>query len=462
MRPLPDRIAIVGLGVSGMAAARYVLAHRESDPRISLSLYDSSASDELQERTRELAEAGARVRLGVDSVDEPCDLAIVSPGIAPSSPLHVSVRRVADRVVGELEFAYERSRSPWMAVTGTNGKTTVTSLCAHLLTSAGVPAEAVGNIGDPAIALVDELGASTALVAEVSSFQLALTESFRPRVAVLLNITPDHIDWHGSLEAYAADKARLFRNMGSDDTAVIDVDDPGSAPYAQHLEDRGLTVIRVSRFGLPDGGAGLVDGMLMLSTALGPVPLLPASALRIRGNHNVSNALAAAAAVHAWGIDARSIAAGLSTFEPIAHRLEPVGTVNGVEYINDSKATNPGASLMALTAYEERPVILLMGGRNKGSDFGELAVRAGHATRSVIVFGEAAREIVQALDSVGVEYAACETMLQAVELSAGLAVAGDVVLLSPACASFDEFDGYAHRGRVFRDAVSRLDSGERR
>lgn len=458
MRALPDSIAVIGLGVSGMAAARYVMSHRADHPGVSLALYDSSASDELVERTREFVEAGVRVTLGADALDEPCDLAIVSPGIPPRSPLHISARANAARVVGELEFAFERSHSPWLAITGTNGKTTVTSLCAHLLTSAGVPAEAVGNIGDPAIALVDELGPSTALVAEVSSFQLALTETFRPRVAVLLNITPDHIDWHGSLEAYAADKARLFRNMGPDDTAVIDVDDPGSAPYAQHLEDRGISVIRVSRRGLQVGGAGVVDGILVLSTQQGTVPLMPASELKIRGDHNVSNALAAAAAAHAWGIDSRAIARGLSSFEPIEHRLEPAGSVLDVEYINDSKATNPGASLMALTAYQDHPVILLLGGRNKGSDFVELAVTAGRATKSVIVFGEAANEIARALESVGVEYALCETMLHAVTRASEIAEPGDAVLLSPACASFDEFDGYSHRGRVFKAAVAQMSS----
>ncbi|MDO8987800.1 MAG: UDP-N-acetylmuramoyl-L-alanine--D-glutamate ligase, partial [Coriobacteriia bacterium] len=347
MRALSDSIAVVGLGVSGLAVARYIYKHQGMIP-ISMSVYDSADNDRLRLLALELAEAGADVHLGAETVDGRFRVAVVSPGIMPKSPLRRSVQQAADRVIGEIEFAFERSVSPWLAVTGTNGKTTVTSLCVHLLTSAGVPAEAVGNIGVPPITLVDEVGPSTALVAEVSSFQLALTDAFRPRVAVLLNITPDHIDWHGSFQAYAADKAKLFANMGPDDCAVIDIDDSGSAPLAETVAARGVRVMRVSRVGLPMGGAGLVDGWLTLDTPAGPIRVLKASSLKIRGDHNVSNALAATAAVHSWGIDIDAIARGLLGFEPIKHRLEPVGVNDGVDYINDSKATNPGATIMAL------------------------------------------------------------------------------------------------------------------
>lgn len=453
MRALPENIAIVGLGVSGVAAARYVLAQGESGASGTLAIYDAAENDRLRVLAEEFGALGVRVRLGADSVDAPVDLAIVSPGIPPSSRLRQSVMAVATRVIGEIEFAFERSHAPWLAVTGTNGKTTVTSLTAHLLTTAGVPAEAVGNIGEPPIALVDDIGPSTALVAELSSFQLALTEDFCPRVAVLLNITPDHIDWHGSLDAYAADKARLFANMGVDDCAVIDIDDAGSAPFADIVTARGVKVARVSRDGLPVGGAGLVDGLLTLDTASGPLRLIPASELRIRGDHNVSNALAAAAAAHAWGVDADSIAEGLRTFDPIEHRLEPVALVSDVQYVNDSKATNPGATLMALTAFVDRPVLLLLGGRNKDNSFAELAEKARVGTRIVVAFGEAAPEIVGALQATGATYEVRDTMLEALACAAQLADPGDVVLLSPACASFDEFDGYAHRGRVFKSAV---------
>jgi len=453
VRPLPDSIAVVGLGVSGVATARYILSHGSPGAGTALTLYDSADTEHLRSIAEEFEARGVRVHLSACAVVEPVELAIVSPGIPPSSALRQSVMSSAKRVIGEIEFAFERSRAPWLAVTGTNGKTTVTSLCTHILTTAGVPAEAVGNIGDPPIALVDEVGPSTALVAEVSSFQLALTEHFCPRVAVLLNITPDHIDWHGSLEAYTSDKAKLFANMGPDDCAVIDIDDSGSAPYAAAVEARGVNVARVSRTGLPSHGAGLVEGTLMLDTSSGALPVLAADELRIKGDHNVSNALAAAAAAHAWGVDLDSIAEGLRTFDPIQHRLEPVASISDIEYVNDSKATNPGATIMALTAFADRPVILMVGGRNKDNSFDELAERAFDSTKCVVVFGEASAEIVAALDAVGAEYEVRPTMLEALSCASELAEPGDVVLLSPACASFDEFEGYAHRGRVFRSSV---------
>lgn len=455
MRALPESIAVVGLGVSGLAAARYIQKHQGMIP-ISMSVYDSADSDSLRSLALELADAGADVHLGAEIVDGRFEVAVVSPGIMPTSPLRCSVQQATDRVIGEIEFAFERSVSPWLAVTGTNGKTTVTSLCVHLLTSAGVPAEAVGNIGVPPITLVDEVGPSTALVAEVSSFQLALTDAFCPRVAVLLNITPDHIDWHGSLEAYTADKAKIFANMGPNDCAVIDIDDSGSAPLADTVAARGVRVMRVSRIGLPVGGAGLVDGWLALDTSSGPIRVLEASALKIRGDHNVSNALAAIAAVHSWGVDTDAIALGLVGFQPIEHRLEPVGVVDGVEYVNDSKATNPGATIMALTAFGERPVVLMLGGRNKDNSFTELALHARDSAKSVVLFGEAAPDIAEALSEIGVAYESCGTMLQALGCATRMADDGETVLLSPACASFDEFDGYAHRGDAFRAAVAEL------
>ncbi len=456
MRALPDTVAVVGLGVSGIAVARHLLIHRAAATPVSIALYDSADNDRLRLLAQEFTALGAEVFLGASQVHGRFDLAIVSPGIPPSSPLRRSVESAATRMIGEIEFAFERSSSPWLAVTGTNGKTTVTSLCAHLLTTAGVAAEAVGNIGEPPITLIDELDPSTSLVAELSSFQLALTEDFCPRVAVLLNITPDHIDWHGSLDAYTADKAKLFANMGPDDCAVIDIDDPGSSPYADRVAERGVRVARVSRRGLPPGGAGLVDGNLLLDTAAGPVVVLSASELLIKGDHNVSNALAAVAAAHAWGVAIESIRVGLRDFEPIEHRLEPAGIVRGVRYVNDSKATNPAATIMALTAFSQTPTILLLGGRNKDNSFTELAAAAARDAKVVVVFGEAAPQIASALAGAGVRPRAKATMLEALECASDLARSGDVVLLSPACASFDEFDGYAHRGGVFKGRVAEM------
>ncbi len=453
MYPLSGSIAVLGLGRSGRATAHYLADRIAAGDPIEVTAYDSADSEELRLYSPALEEAGIRVVLGASAVEGAVDLAIASPGIPPASPLRRSAQDVAEELIGEIEFAFRRSRSPWLAVTGTNGKTTVTSLVAHLMSEAGIPNVCVGNIGDPAIEAVDGAGPSTAIVAEVSSFQLALSKDFHPRVSVLLNITPDHIDWHGSLDAYAADKGRVFERQDADDTAIIDIDDPGSAPYAAQVAGRGVRVVPVSLERMPEGGAALVAGELRLDTPSGQITLLSTEELRIRGAHNVSNALAAAAAVYAWGVPPEDIAAGLKTFAPIEHRLQTVGFVDGVEYVDDSKATNPAAAIKALSAFEERGIVLLAGGRNKGSTFESLA-DAARVCRSVVVFGEAGPEIAESMNQAGVPVVAEGDMHSAIVAARKIATEGDVVLLSPACASFDEFSGYAERGRAFAHAVA--------
>lgn len=455
-----QRIAVLGLGRSGRAALTYLVTERDNGRSLELVAFDAGDTESHRAYAAEMREYGVRIVLGATGVDADFDMTVASPGIPPKSPLLVSASQRSGEIISELEFAYRESTSPWMAITGTNGKTTTTSLITHLLAYAGVPARCVGNIGDPAIEVIDRAAPSTALIAEVSSFQLALTSLFKPRVAVLLNITPDHVDWHGSLEAYAADKARVFANQDADDVAIIDIDDPGAAPYAETLENRGISVVRISRTHVPARGAGVIDGTLSIDTDTGPHALVHESQLKIRGAHNVSNALAAAAAAHAWGVDMPNIAQGLTTFEPIEHRLEPVGVLDGVEYINDSKGTNPASTIMALTAFEERPLILLLGGRNKGSSFSELAARVRESARAAIVFGEAAVEIGGALADAGVEPLFEVGMADALHRARAIADEGDVVVLSPACASFDEFSSYAERGDTFRSLVEQLASAQ--
>lgn len=453
-------ILVLGLGASGEAAATYCagLLGLEAD---SVTVIDSGASESVMQRARRLESRGVRVLTGASAVAAHYDLAIASPGIPPHAPLMRSARDAADRVISEIEFAWERSAVPWVAVTGTNGKTTTTALVAHLLNEGGVAARPVGNFGPPAIAAVGDSGGEV-LVAEVSSFQLSLTDRFRPRVAVLLNITPDHIDWHGSLEAYAADKSRVFANLGPDDVAVIDVDDEGSAPYADAVARTGVRVVRVSREGIASGGVGLRDGILHLDGPSGPIPLIAAESLRIQGPHNVSNALAAAAAAHAMGVGASAIASGLGSFMPIEHRLEPAGTRCGAEWFNDSKATNPDAVFKALAAFGDRPLVLLAGGRNKGNDMRPLAEAATERARAVVCFGEAGGEIAAAFEGLtGARVVSVSGLGEAVAAAARLAHPGDAVVLSPACASFDEFANYEERGRVFKRLVAELDCGDR-
>lgn len=455
---MTGHMVVLGLGRSGRSVAEYLASRARDGVDVRVTALDSGDTPLLRATAEDLRAHGVRVLLGTDEVPGDADLVVASPGVPPASPLMMSARARGVPVIGEIEFAYRVSRSPWIAITGTNGKTTTTALVAHLLGTAGLPCEAVGNIGNAATEVAASAGPARLLVAEVSSFQLMLTERFHPRVSVLLNITPDHIDYHGSFESYAGDKARIFANQTQGDTAVIDVDDTGSAPYADRLTPRGVEVLRVSRAGAAAAFATVEEGVLVLRRRNETTPLVAVSDLKIHGDHNVSNALAAASAAYAAGASIQGIREGLRSFEPIEHRLEPVGVVHGVEYFNDSKATNPDAVAKALTAFDERPLVVLLGGHNKGNDFSELARAVSARCRAAVVFGECAEELEAAFAHQG---RACEVvrvrgMADAVAAAAEIADPGDVVVLSPACASFDEFADYQERGVRFKQLVAQL------
>ncbi len=451
---MPRRVLVLGLGSSGEAVAAYAAGRRAQGEDITVTALDEDAGPVAARRAARFRELGAEVEIGATEIPDGSDLVVASPGIPPSSPLLVSAMESGAEVISEIELAWRLSSSAWVAVTGTNGKTTTTALATHLLTSSGVAAEAVGNIGAPAISAVSQAGPGTVLVAEVSSFQLAFTRRFHPRVAVLLNITPDHVDWHGSLDAYSAAKANVFANMTCDDLAVIDVDDPGSAACVGPVAEAGVRVCRVSLTERHAGGAYLAHGVLTLEGAEGPVALIEASELLIKGEHNVRNALAAAAAALGAGATVEGVRLGLGSFLPIEHRLEPVTAVRGVEYFNDSKATNPDAVMKALTAFDDRPVVVLLGGHNKGNDFRDLARAVGERCRLAVLFGESLSEMAAAFEGTTIETRQVAGMAEAVAAAAAVARPGEVVLLSPACASFDEFDSYEHRGRVFKEMVA--------
>jgi UDP-N-acetylmuramoylalanine--D-glutamate ligase len=448
-------ILVLGLGRSGMAVARRAAALVVRGEADSVTAMDVGDTEALRAAGAELSALGVGVVLGSEEIAGRFDLCVASPGIPPHASIMRSAKAACERTISEIEFAFGLSSAPWIAITGTNGKTTTTALVSHLLNEGGIRAEAVGNIG---VAATDLAGAEhvDVLVAEVSSFQLALTAEFHPKVAVLLNITPDHVDWHGSLEAYAADKVRVFANMGPGDTAIIDVDDEGSAPYADRVEASGAAVSRVSVDRHFAGGATVSNGVLTLETPAGPVRLVPAEDMQIKGAHNVSNALAAALAAHAMGVSAAHIQSGLRSFEPIEHRLEPVGTVGGVQWFNDSKATNPDAVFKALGAFGETPLIVLLGGRNKGNDFGPLAEAVARRAKVAVLFGESRIELAAAFKGLEVGIVEAISLDDAIEVANQLAVPGDAVVLSPACASFDEFTSYEHRGRFFKERVASL------
>jgi len=451
VRDWTGHLVVLGLGASGVAVAEWGLSRAADGVRV--TVIDSADNDVVVARAERLRAMGAEVCLGCERVTAG-DLVVASPGIRPGSALIASARALGVPLISEMELAYRLSEATWVAITGTNGKTTTTALVTHLLREAGMVAEPAGNIGPAAVGVACELGDAGIVVAEVSSFQMVFADTFHPRVAALLNITPDHIDYHGSLEAYAAEKAKVFARQVPGDTAVIDIDDPGSAAYADPVEARGITVRRVSRTERPAGGAYLVGSTLVIEEHGEEHALLDVSSLGIRGDHNVSNALAGAACARAAGASIEAIAAGLASFRPIEHRLEPAGIVNGVEYFNDSKATNPDAVLKALTAFGDRPLVLLLGGRNKGVDHHPLAHAVAARTADVVVFGEAADEFLEAFGSLDVRPVRASGLADAVERARGLATPGSIVLLSPGCTSYDEFSGYEERGRRFKEIVA--------
>jgi len=448
-------ILVLGLGRSGRAAVSVALRLVAESTARSVMAVDGAETDELARVADELRAAGVRVTLGATRVDGHFDVCVTSPGIPPEDELMKSAVAACDRVISEVEFAFQVSTHPWAAVTGTNGKTTTTALLTHLLKSGGIAARSVGNFGPPAVEAAVEAPPGEVLVAEVSSFQLTYVDTFHPRVAVLLNITPDHLNWHGSLESYSASKARIFENLRPGDTAVVDVDDEGSRPYADVLERRGIDVVRVSVADSAARGAHVDHGMLQIETRGGTVRLVDRDELQIRGTHNVANALAAAAAAHALGVSAGALRAGLASFEPIEHRLEPVTEVDGAEWFNDSKATNPEAVLVALTAFADRPLVILLGGRNKDADFRPLASAVSKTAKAAVLFGEARGALAAAFEGLPLHTVEAMSLSDACEAARSLAEPGDAVLLSPACKSFDEFTSYEHRGDTFKELVAR-------
>jgi UDP-N-acetylmuramoylalanine--D-glutamate ligase len=430
----PSRALVVGLGSSGVAAA--TLLTRQG---WRVTVNDRAAAAELAERLAQLP-AGVEAVLGghPESLLESVALVVTSPGVPPDLPLLAQARRRGIEVIAELELAYRSlADTPLLAVTGSNGKTTVTALLGAILEEAGWNAGVGGNIGHPASALALE-GGFDALVWEVSSFQLEGCTTLRPRVGLLLNLSPDHLDRHPTVADYLAAKARLFARQQGDDVAVLNADDGAIA---------GLAVpARAEFFSLHDRSAAacLAGDRLVLDGH----PLLPRSHLPLLGEHNVANALAAALAAARAGVPRAAIATALERFTGLPHRHTVVAEVAGVRYVDDSKGTNIGATAAGLAGYPPGTVHLILGGLGKGQDFAALAEAVAGRVAAVYLIGAAAGEIADAIGR-RVPVQQCGTLAEAVRRAAAAARAGDTVLLSPACASFDQFRDYAHRGDEF-------------
>lgn len=432
------RVTVIGLGISGEASAR-VLA--EGGAHVTIT--DSAGDDRVRDRAGLIA--GIDVRLSDDGAEAAAgaDLVVVSPGVRPDAPAVASATARGIPVWTEVELAYRIAPGPGrlIGVTGTNGKTTTTEMITAALRAAGVRASAAGNIGRP---LVDAVRtADEVIVVELSSFQLHYVEQFRTHIGVLLNIADDHLDWHGSAGAYVAAKSRLFANQQPGDVAVH-LDDEDCARAAA---TGGGARVPFSVNALPHGGAGVAEGWIVVPQGR----VVETARLRVRGRAMLANAVAAAAAACAFGAGVEAAGEALGAFGGQPHRMEEVGTVGRVVFVNDSKATNPHATLAALE--DMRDVVLIAGGRNKGLDLSALA-HAREALSAVVGLGEAAHEVIAAFG--GIASARASTMDDAVEIAASLARPGGTVLLSPACASFDMFTDYKARGEAFRAAVKRL------
>ncbi|MGB9885538.1 MAG: UDP-N-acetylmuramoyl-L-alanine--D-glutamate ligase [Moorellales bacterium] len=444
---LGRRVLVVGAGRSGRAAAE-VLASLGA----AVTLTDLKPASALT-----LGGLSPRVRVvagGYPVVSrEEFDLLIVSPGVPLSEPPLAQARTEGLPVWSEIELAYRLSRQPVLAVTGTNGKTTTTALLGQMFRDAGRVTVVAGNIGLPLVGEVVKAPEEAVIVAEVSSFQLETTITFAPRVAVILNITPDHLDRHPDLESYREAKARIFRRQGPQDWTVLNFDDPLVRSLGAETPARVLYFSTRTELG---EGAFLSGGWIVLARAGERVRLLPVSELSLLGRHNWENCLAAAAAAWAFGLPPEGVAHTLRTFPGVPHRLEPVAEVDGVAYYNDSKATNPDAAIKALEAFE-RPIILIAGGRNKGASFAELAEKMVGRVKHLILLGEAAPLIEAAARAAGLEEISRVPGLEAaVARARDVARPGEVVLLSPACASWDMFTNYEERGELFKRQVRAL------
>ncbi len=423
------RALVVGLARSGRAAA--ALLAREGWQVVAIDTAEVDAPD--------LVGAGIDVRAPWNAPITDVELVVKSPGVPANSPPVAAARAAGIAIISEIELAAQRLPNPLIAVTGTNGKTTTTELTAHLLRSAGLAAEACGNQGTPLADRVGNVGPETWMVVECSSFQLEDITAFHPRAAVLLNVTPDHLDRHGSMQAYLDAKLRVFENQVPGDLSI--------AP--RELASRVARAVVVD-----DGPAG--DGAIAWSAdglhhrELGRVTAW--DRVTLRGRHNRQNAMAAVALAAHAGATRDALAKGLATFPGVPHRLEVVATIGGVTYVNDSKATNPDATVAALDAYPSG-VHLILGGHGKGTSFAPVAAACAGVIRAYLI-GTAANEIAAALDAAGVAYEHSGTLDVAVDSAARNARSSETVLLAPACTSFDQYRNFEERGEHFRQITA--------
>jgi len=445
-------VTVVGAARSGLAAVD-LLQTRGAH----VTLADSAPAWPPAAREDLLRARGVRLQLGPHTGDQflGANLVVVSPGVPLEQPAFERARRAGIPVIGELELAARWIRGRIIAITGTKGKSTTTTLAARMLTEAGLDAPAGGNIGDPLCAHVDASTSATHHVVEASSFQLEAIDTFHPWVAVLLNLSPDHLDRHGTVEAYAAAKSRIFLNQSASDWAVVNADDPGAQALARGVRSRRFDF---SLDGKLADGVTVEAGVIVRRSGGTSAPLLPLGAVALPGRHLLSDVLAAAAVACLAGVPPEAMHRAVRGFGGLPHAFERVAVVDGVTFINDSKATNIVAARHAIDTCAPG-VVVILGGRHKGGAFEDLREAVARACTAVVAIGEAAGRVRSALSGVVPVHHAM-SMADAVRRARALALPGGTVLLAPACSSFDMFRDYEARGRAFVEEVQRMSDGQ--
>jgi len=444
-------VLVVGLGKSGVASAQFLLARGAK-----VTVSDSKSPEQLANEIPALLDRGIAVETGGhgERTFRGQDLIVVSPGVpADSAPL-LQARLQGVPIIGEIELAAQFLQGRIVAITGSNGKTTTTTLTGEILAASGFPVAVGGNIGTPAISLVDQTTPKSFVVLEVSSFQLETIQTFRPFISAILNITPDHLDRHRTLEAYVDAKARIFENQNATDFCVLNADDAAANALTSRAK---CPVLHFSRRTEVPAGVFVRQGKVFFRNGETEREILPVEEITLQGAHNLENVLAAVCIASLAGCPANKIGQAVHAFKAVEHRLEFVAEIAGVRYFNDSKATNVDATIKALESFPAN-IHLILGGKDKGSDYSVLNPLLRERVKQVYTIGAAAEKIASQIGQAA-PIDPSGTLENALRRASAAAKPGDIVLLAPACASFDQFQSYEHRGRVFKELVRALAAG---
>ena len=442
------RVLVVGLGRSGVAAAFFLQDH---GARVTVS--DTKSEAQLQNEISALLDRGISLETGKhnERTFRDQDLIVVSPGVPSDQPQLQHARALGIPVIGEVELAFRFLQGKVIAITGSNGKTTTTTLVGEILSKSGRKTLVGGNIGTPVISLVDQSSPEHLLVLEISSFQLETIQQFKPWIAAILNITPDHLDRHHTFQAYVDAKARIFENQKPDDLALLNADDPTLAGLTARIHS---ALYWFSRKRPVENGAYLENDQIVFRSSGRATSVLPVADIQLKGAHNLENVLAAVGVAMLAGCDPEQVRRAVAGFGGVEHRLELVANIHGVEYYNDSKATNVDATIKALESFAGN-IHIILGGKDKGSDYTVLVPLLRERAKGVYLIGAAAEKITSQIQG-STRLVHSGTLDRAIRQASEAAVPGDVVLLAPACASFDQFENYEQRGRTFKQLVHAL------